>query len=210
MGRAIQAIRKRSGLSQEELAERLGVERQTVSRYESGRPAVLRSDIQRSIAEALGVSLAELMDESEGNIVGFPRAAASPRGEPTPAAKAIVAVQAQPEMGEDGKLHYVEVPPLSSEDLGWLFGPNAGFLRLADGALPEGPFSARVAGFDRSAWPRRGQGCVIETRDGELLPRIYERRTDAGVLVKGGDGVGEHTVPSSKVKGVYAIRYWGD
>jgi transcriptional regulator with XRE-family HTH domain len=207
IGQAIQRLREANSISQEELAERLGVARQTISRYETGRTAVLRTDLQRQIASAIGVTIEALMTERD-NVIrpDFPRRP----GEAMPGMKTVVAVQAQPEIGEDGLVHYVEVPPVSSEDLGWLFGPNAGFVRLADGALPDGPFSARVAGFDRTAWPRRGQGCVIETRDGELLPRIYEGRTEGGVRVRGGDGIGEHAVPSNKVKGVYAIRYWGD
>lgn len=208
IGHAIAVLRERVGISQERLAELMGVARQTVSRYEAGRPAVLRSDIQRQIADALGVPVEAILSERD-NIVR-PEFGGRRGAEPVNGFKTVVAVQAQPEMGDDGEVHYVEVPPSSSEDLGWLFGPNAGFMRLADGALPEGPFSARVAGFDRSVWPRRGQGCVIETRAGELMPRIYERRTDAGVLVRGGEAIGDQVIPSNKVKGVYAIRYWGD
>lgn len=209
LGRAVQALRERAGLSQEDLAEKLGVARQTVARYEAGRAAVLRTDLQRAIADALGGTVDDLMRERD-NVVrpdfpGRPPAAGQRDG-----LRTVVAVQAQPEPGPDGEIRYVEVPPASSEDLGWLFGANAGFVRLADGTLPEGAFTARVAGFDRSTWPRRGQGCVIETRTGELLPRIYERRDQGGVMVRGGEGIGQHTVPAMEIKGVYAIRFWGD
>ncbi len=212
LGRAVAILRERVGISQEELAERMGVSRQTVSRYEAGRAAMLRTDLQRQITEALGVSVDDLLRERD-NIV-FPdfkgRPPAPPAQERFAPARTVVAIQAQPEIRADGEIHYVEVPPLSSEDLGWLFGPNAGFIRLAEGSLPEGAISARVAGYDKSAWPRSGQGCVIETRDGELLPRIYEKRTADGLEVRAGAPIGTHTVPYPEIKGVYAIRFYGD
>ncbi len=212
LGRAIQSIRERVGLSQEQLAERMGVARQTVSRYETGRSALLRIDLQRQITDALGVTVEDLIAERD-NVVHpdfKARTISPPESARAVQARTTVAVHAQPEIGEDGEIHYVEVPPLSSEDLGWLFGPNAGFIRLAEGSLPEGAFSARVAGYDKSAWPRTGQGCVIETRDGELLPRIYERRTQAGLSVRAGEPLGTHTVAYTNIKGVYAIRFYGD
>lgn len=213
MGRAIAMARERAGLSQEDLAERMAVSRQTISRYESGRAAVLRSDLQRRVADALGISLDDLMAERD-NLVFPDFKGRKPNGggePPGPAPlRTVVAIHAQPEIRDDGEVHYVEVPPLSSEDLGWLFGPNAGFIRLAEGSLPEGGITARVAGYDKSEWPRAGQGCVIETRDGELLPRLYQRRTEAGLLVTAGEPIGTETVPYKRVRGVYAIRFYGD
>lgn len=204
VGKAIKSLREHAGLSQEDVAERLGVQRQTVSRYETGRPVVLRADVLRRIAAALDVEVDDIM-KARGNVVrpAFP-------GRPAAELRTTVAVHAQPEIGADGEVRYAPAAPSTKEDLGWLFGPAAGFVRLADGALPDGPFSARVAGFDRTVWPRRGQGCVIETRSGELLPRIYERRTEAGVLARGGEGKSEELITGNRIKGVYAIRFWGD
>lgn len=211
VGAALQAIRERAGVSQEQLAEKLSVSRQTISRYESGRAVVLRSDVQRSILDALGASMEDLTAE-QNNVthLSFPgRAPAARESNGAGVFKTVVAVQTLPEPREDGEIHYVDVPPASSEDLGWLFSPNAGFLRLADGAFPEGAVPARFAGYDKTAWPRRNQACVIETRDGELLPRIYERRTPAGLHVKDGGGV-DQVVSLATIKGVYAIRFWAD
>lgn len=202
LGRAIASLRERLGVSQEELADRLGIARQTVSRYETGRSAVLRLDIQRAIAAALEVTVDDIVNEGD-NIIrpDFPGSGRVP---------AVVNVVAQPQIGADGEVRYRETLTLASEDLGWLFGPNAGFLQLADGALPDGAFNARLAGFDRSAWPRKGQGCVIETREGELIPGVYDHRSDAGVHVRGGSAAGDQVVPANTIKGVYAIRFWGD
>ena len=52
----IQRLRKSEGLSQEELAERIGVSRQTVSKWESGQSSpdlekiVLLSDLERNVS----------------------------------------------------------------------------------------------------------------------------------------------------------------
>jgi phage repressor protein C with HTH and peptisase S24 domain len=60
-GKAIQAARKRAGLTQTDLAERVGVQQGTVARWESGEIAAPMSRL-RKIAEATGVALAEILD----------------------------------------------------------------------------------------------------------------------------------------------------
>lgn len=208
IGQAIAALRERAGLSQEELADRMGVARQTLSRYEGGRPAVLRSDIQRLVAEAMGYRVEDLMSERD-NILEFPGRGGGPPA-PPPRLRTEVEIRARPEFGGDGEIRYREGASGTSEDLAWMFGPNAGFLHLADGALPGDAFAGmRFAGYDRSLWPRRGQACVVETREGELLPRVYERRTAAGVEVRKSDDQLE-VLPPNRVKGVYAIRLFAD
>ena len=58
----IKAIRKQRGLSQEELAIRLHVVRQTVSKWEKGL-SVPDSDMLVKIAEVLEVSIGELLGQ---------------------------------------------------------------------------------------------------------------------------------------------------
>lgn len=65
----IKAIRKSKGLSQEELAIRLNVVRQTVSKWEQGR-SVPDADLLVSLSETLGVPVATLL----GNTVTPPEA----------------------------------------------------------------------------------------------------------------------------------------
>lgn len=55
-------LRKKSGFSQEQLAEQLGVSRQAISKWESGK-AIPESDTLISISEYFGVSLDYLMKE---------------------------------------------------------------------------------------------------------------------------------------------------
>ena len=56
MGLRIAALRKLAGLSQEQLAERAGLQRTHVSRIEAGKYAVTLETIQ-AIAEALGMTV---------------------------------------------------------------------------------------------------------------------------------------------------------
>ena len=57
-------LRKKGGLSQEQLAEQLGVSRQAVSKWESGK-AVPESDTLISISKYFNVSLDYLMKEND-------------------------------------------------------------------------------------------------------------------------------------------------
>lgn len=59
-GRAVREMRSESGMSQEELAHRSGVDRSYMSSIERGEQNVGLMSMHR-IAEALGVSLAELV-----------------------------------------------------------------------------------------------------------------------------------------------------
>lgn len=62
IGRAIQHLRKDADLSQEAVADRMGITRQAWQQYEAGeRQIVMRSDTQDQIAEALGVTRATLL-----------------------------------------------------------------------------------------------------------------------------------------------------
>lgn len=56
IGQRIAALRKLAGMSQEQLAERAGLQRTHVSRIEAGKYAVTLESIQ-AIAEALGMTV---------------------------------------------------------------------------------------------------------------------------------------------------------
>lgn len=56
VGKRIKAIRKTRGLTQEQLAEKLGVQRATISNYEIGRRSPHLKELEK-IASILGVSL---------------------------------------------------------------------------------------------------------------------------------------------------------
>lgn len=56
VGKRIKALRKTRGLTQEQLAEKLGVQRATISNYEIGRRSPHLKELEK-IAGVLGVSL---------------------------------------------------------------------------------------------------------------------------------------------------------
>jgi len=71
MGLRIAALRKLSGLSQEQLAERAGLQRTHVSRIEAGKYAVTFETIQ-AIAEALGMTV-DIIDTSLADLAPLKR-----------------------------------------------------------------------------------------------------------------------------------------
>lgn len=64
----IKTIRRNKGYSQEELAERIHVTRQTVSKWENGQ-SVPDADLLKAMAEVLGVSVSELIDGDAEKII---------------------------------------------------------------------------------------------------------------------------------------------
>jgi transcriptional regulator with XRE-family HTH domain len=71
-GRRVQALRERAGLTQENLADRIGRSVDTVSNIERGANST-RVETAARIAEALGVELRELFEPEDGPLAGRPR-----------------------------------------------------------------------------------------------------------------------------------------
>jgi transcriptional regulator with XRE-family HTH domain len=61
-GERIRRLRLRAGMSQESLAQRVGVTSRTIWRLENGPNFNPRLETLRALAEALGVPLKELLD----------------------------------------------------------------------------------------------------------------------------------------------------
>lgn len=68
----IYALRRKSGLSQERLAEQIGVSRQAISKWETGA-ATPELDKLIALSECFGVSLDELTDRDAPAQAGAPR-----------------------------------------------------------------------------------------------------------------------------------------
>lgn len=69
IGRRIKERRKELGLSADALAQRIGKSRATVFRYENGEIEKLPIDVAKPIAEALGLTLAELLGWDDNAVV---------------------------------------------------------------------------------------------------------------------------------------------
>ena len=65
-GKRLKALRKKAGLTQEELADVLGISYMTVRRWEAEKVSPRIEEI-KAIAQALGVSEADLLQDSPGN-----------------------------------------------------------------------------------------------------------------------------------------------
>lgn len=77
LGRAIRSLREKKKLTQDKLGERIGVDRATISKYESGKHAPEFGNLLQ-LAGILGVELSELFAAAEGK----ERAAAAPSSNP--------------------------------------------------------------------------------------------------------------------------------
>lgn len=62
VGRKIQEIRKSNGISGDDLAKKLGLTQQQISRYESGK-SLMTIDIVVMVAHVLNVSVNELLSD---------------------------------------------------------------------------------------------------------------------------------------------------
>lgn len=157
LGEALAALRRACGLSQAEAGRRAGMTGQGWGLYEAGkRPGLFRPDVQRRLAAALGASPAEL------------------DGARTPGGDAVDRLEG--------------APGVRSSSVLWEGPPSAAVrrLRLSDDALAPWASSGVVLEYVPGRWPRRGQGCVVETPDGRRLPRIYERMEGDILVVRGG------------------------
>ena len=67
LGDRLRAVRRRLGISQEELATRSGVEQESIERVEQNKRRYLRSDDLARLVKALGVSADELLGTEPDN-----------------------------------------------------------------------------------------------------------------------------------------------
>jgi transcriptional regulator with XRE-family HTH domain len=67
LGDRLRAVRRRLGMSQEELATRSGVEQESIERVEQNKRRSLRSDDLARLVKALGVSADELLGTEPDN-----------------------------------------------------------------------------------------------------------------------------------------------
>lgn len=210
MGLAIQALRERARVngkkvSQEDAAARIGKTRQAWQNYEDGsRQVILRSDVQDEIAHGLDTTREALLLEYE-KILGRP-----PAREPVHDRRAHeLLIGSRAKGGQRAPLAYDMSEPESVFDMEWVFGPNGSGLRVAGDSMTGYVESGQLVIFDRTRWPRRGEGCVVETTDGEYYVKEYVEQE--GDILRLRQRFPEQIVefPMKDVKGVYAVRLRG-
>ena len=175
LGQALAALRKSRGLSQAEAGARMGVTSQAWGLYEAGRrPGMFRPDVQRRLTAALDLTPEDLALEM----------ARAPGASSAPVAERL----------EEGGRAF---SPRGSR------GPVRRTLQLRDDDLAPWAGSGVVLVYDLSVWPRRDQGCVVETEDGPVIG-LYHRGDRDTVVLRGPSG-DKRTLERSRIGPVGAV-----
>lgn len=218
-GQALKTLRKAAGMTLAEAGDGVepeGISGQAWGMYEQGqRPSLTeKPNTQRRMAKAVAASRQDLVEaaRSLGAVIGDNENDAPAQGVGETTRSFVFPVQTRVRGDQDahGGLVYDARAVDSHIDLGWMFGANAGRLRMADDRLKGRVQSGQMLIYDKTQSPRAGQVCVIETRDGGLY--VYEFTELSGGSVKGVQSNPAATVefPMAAVKGVYAVRLIGD
>jgi transcriptional regulator with XRE-family HTH domain len=165
LGEALARLRHACGLSQAEAGDRVGMTGQGWGLYEAGKRAGLfRPDIQTRLTAALGAT-PETLSMERGmppSLPGGGEEQVSGVGERSAAFKPAGA-------------------PASAQN------ETFTFLVQTEEVWPWAS-SGVVLVCDPDRWPRRGQGCVIETADGEVRVRLFDGADRDFLFLKGGSG----------------------
>ncbi|MDP3403874.1 MAG: helix-turn-helix transcriptional regulator [Brevundimonas sp.] len=165
LGEALARLRHADGLSQAEAGERVGMTGQGWGLYEAGKRAGLfRPDIQTRLTAALGATPEALSLER-----GPPPSPASAGEERVSGVEARSAAFKPAEAPAAPQNETFTFPVQTEEVWPWAS-------------------SGVVLVCDPGRWPRRGQGCVIETADGEARVRLFDGADRDFLFLKGGSG----------------------
>ncbi len=200
-GQAIVNLRERVGDTQLTCARRMGVTRQAWGNYEKGRGPILNENVQQQIAKGLALGTDDLLRERD-RIMGAPLQREG-------AQVYQLQVQGRVRAGDNGPEVYDLATPDDTVDVSWMFGLQARTLRQAGDSMTGYVESGQLVIYDLGRWPRRGEGCVIELKTGDVFVREYVE-SGQGVLrarLRFPDEV--VSIPLSEVKGCYVIKFRG-
>lgn len=162
LGEALARLRREAGLNQAEAGARAGMTGQGWGLYESGkRPGLFRPDVQRRLTAALGADPEALALAAAGDL---PRAQDAPTGVEAAARAFSPAPPPAPAP---------KAPPQ---------------LVLTDDSLDPWAAAGTVVEYDPDRFPRRGQGCVVEGRDGSLSVWLFDGADADRLHLRGGAG----------------------
>jgi len=228
-GRAIAILRQRQALSQQKVAEAYGVTTQAWQNYEAGARksvftvaglealatalGVTRDDIERvkSLLEE-GVSESWLADGSQplptsgqsGKVVVFSRRAepeVAPSTDLAPVYGTVFAgrpdaIAFTPDQPEDWK-------PLHPNQHGYR---DPFYLQVHGDSVSPRFEHGELAPAVRGVWPVKGQMCIVETHEGAMLLKYYERRDADSVWVRELQPVPrEFEIHLSEIRAVHAV-----
>ena len=178
LGEALAALRRERGLSQAEAGARLDMTSQGWGLYEAGRRSGLfRPDVQRRLTGAL---------------------------DSTPEALALLATAGESHGDADPSPSGVE-----SRGRAFMDSPPSDVVRrlqISDDRLSPWAVSGVVVEYRPGVWPRRGQGCVIETVEGDIRVCVYEGGDAETIKVFGAGSLDRaETVARDRIRRLSAV-----
>jgi phage repressor protein C with HTH and peptisase S24 domain len=206
LARALCTLRERANLSQEQAGDKVGFTRQAWSRYETGKNrSLLGSDVQRKLAAAVDSTVEEL------HAVAARRATTDSvvaRGRDQ--REGVIPVWGHAHGALPGtQIYDVSAVPDEYVDLKELFAAGSDALRIAGESMTPWAEPGELVIFSRRRWPKRGAGCVVETREGEYYVKLYEKQDGSSLFVRQLNPDQVITFPLEKIAGVYAVQMRG-
>jgi len=199
---ALRSLRKRAGsdqrgISQEQAAASIGQRKQSWQLYEQGKiQSIMRLDVQDRLTRALGFTREDL--EREKNAVL--REAAPDRHLERPADPPPSLPPAQPGQGRPSTLSlpiwgrgrggprgahvYDLAEPERWLDLATLYGPTCRAMQLIGDSMYPWASSGTTIVYDLDRWPRKDQGCVIETREHGYYVKLFDRSDEEKIYAR--------------------------
>lgn len=216
LGLALRALRKRAGMTLAEAGDAVEPEAmsgQAWGVWERGeRPGIHHPATQDRLLKAVHADRDELRRELERQrglpVDELPGPVLPPPPATGGAHRVAVIARAKPDPRR-GALVYDARQTDASADLGWMFGPNAGHLRMADDGLRPRVAAGQILHYDRHMPPREGQVCVVEAADG-LHVAVYRQLAGGKLTVERINPPEPVEFELAEVRGVYAVRAISD
>lgn len=208
LGQALRAIReaKRPKPSLRDVGQALNMTGANYQQYELGERAFTDQKLA-DIIEALGTTEGEVESE-RARLLGDPPPANENRSFQDPM---VIDIYARAMAGPLGTQVRDVGTPLRQIDLRQILGRDVGATEVGGESMIPWAEPGEVVLFDRGRHPRRGSGCVIETKEGDLFVKLYSHQDGSTLFVRELHPE-ERTItfPLTTLKGVYAVRLRGD
>lgn len=210
MGRALKAVRESLSpkVTQADAAARADVTVQAWQNYEAGKRRFSNALIDK-VSRALGVRPEDLLTERD-RLVDEPPSAPHRLRERAPL-RLEIPISGRARMGPQMAHVYDPGQDEGMLDLTQLLGADARVLRGAGESMIPYAEPGGFVIYNLNRWPRRGQGCVIETTGGDYYVKRYEKTDGSTLFVTEFFPVERQiTFDLREVRGVYAIGLRGD
>lgn len=210
VGQALRAIResRRPKPSLRDVGQALGMTGANYQQYELGERAFTPERLQEILS---------VLDATESDLdMERARLLAAPLPVPSNDGRAAVNdmvfdVYTRAQAGPLGHQVRDSDEPLRQIDLRQVLGRNVGATEVAGESMIPWAEPGEIVLFDRARHPRRGYGCVIETKSGEFYVKFYSHMDGSTLFVR--ELNPEDRIiqfPLSDLRGVYAVRLRGD